>query len=383
MCQLTYMNLPKSFLHVGLSLQLVTNASRNNHDGWGIFTEQTGVLKSAESANYKLGSILSDKNLSTPAIGHVRLKSAAYKVLPADVANSHPFEKKNIILAHNGTLSSEVFTDETKIDSEIFADALDTHLETTKESVEIALPKLMENFTGKFAFMIYDKRNKSWYASRGNTADLYIAHISLNDRPYYIVNTEKDSLDNWCAQFFLIAGALGNKIHLVKNIFLLERESIFKLTREEPKKVGEVKENYPKVTHVPVTYPAGTNYSTWKGGRNLADSDDAGFLGMGKLGILNGVNFKEIDELFFLCIGKSILICDEAEIKNAMNLIIEIIRPHLTAQKLQLVQNIREKGTVSEAVKLLPKVPIILNTPEDLKEARKQMYKAHHADLEE
>lgn len=392
MCQLTWMNLPKSFLYTGLALQLVTNANRNNRDGWGIFTEQTGIVKSAEPASYKLGATLAKENLSTPALGHVRLKSAAYRLLPVDITNSHPFEKKNIVLAHNGTLSSDIFLDEKKIDSEIFADALDEYLEKNKESVEVALPKIMADFEGKFAFIIYDKRNKVWYAARGNSADLHVAYISLNGRNYYVVNTDKDTLDMFCASYFLIAGSQGNAIYLRKDIALLPQESIFRLERDEVKKVGEIKENYPKVivdTHVhrggKIVDQLNDAWLNNRGGSRAADErfQSLPLPRLGELGLVDGVSYKELDQMFYLCVGKLMIECKAAEVKEVLRIISEILKPHLTMQKIQLVKNLKDLGTISEASLIVDKMPLIMNTSEELKNARKELYKIKHAGREE
>jgi predicted glutamine amidotransferase len=376
MCQLTWMNLPIHILPLAMGLQMHINAIKNNPDGWGIYSQRSGVLKTSETANYTIGEKLASMDLSSPVLGHVRFRSLIYKQDPLNVKDNHPFEKTNIILAHNGTMQSEKHKSATMIDSEIFATVLDDYLTTHKCKIGVGLSEVMKDFTGKFAFLIYDKRTNEWVAARGITATLFIAYINLNGRSYYIINTDRDSLDNFLTVFFLACGSLGHKIFLEKDILILRAESIIGLGKNLTL-LGDVKENYPKVTTTisPTTNTAwnsraGNDADWWK---NRHGKTETKFNSMEELNLAEGVSFRELDFAFTACSGFSMLECGEETFTETMNTLIKILRPHFTEQKIQLVKNLKQIGSPLLAGEFLPQVPIILNSPEELKDARKKM----------
>jgi glutamine amidotransferase len=88
---------------IKFSLQRFKKFSTNNPDGWGIGWYENNspmVFKQGISANDKGSQLpeLSKEVRSKIIITHVRKKTVA----PASVINSHPFQYKNWLFAHNG-----------------------------------------------------------------------------------------------------------------------------------------------------------------------------------------------------------------------------------------------------------------------------------------
>jgi hypothetical protein len=222
--------------------QSIINALSNNHDGIGYI--QSGKFWKSNLSGAKitnLGILTKDSITTDPIAFHTRY--ATNKSLNED-CHSHPFAGDKLLLMHNGKLEKKDTTILThgKVDSEVFLEDLEAEIATNPDIPMVdLLPKVMDNWCGKFAFMIYDLRDSCFYVVRGTTADLH--WTTVNNR--LIVNTEKKDLDrgvHLLRQLNQLAS--GNDLE-VGEIKALETNSIYKF---EPKdsvleKIGEVKEN--------------------------------------------------------------------------------------------------------------------------------------------
>ncbi len=250
MCQLIFSNTN----HILLNRLLVLHLSRHdsdyqNKDGWGMFSERCGIKKTEKTANtlINLGEILTENIIDErPILAHVR---AASKGIPVVVENVHPFQTKDFVLAHNGTLYRKdekvgVWdADESRTsDSLMFLQELQKAYASEKD-IPKALNNAMSLFKGKFAFLIYSKVEKAFFAARGKTADLHIAHIKNEKEEIigYALNTQKYSLEK-----ALIDVSLNYQVVYGERIFWdienLPDESVFFCAADGVVKLGEIKE---------------------------------------------------------------------------------------------------------------------------------------------
>ncbi|PNX51819.1 MAG: hypothetical protein BV456_01705 [Thermoplasmata archaeon M8B2D] len=210
MCQLTFIHTSDVELNKKLLInQYLVNTAVSHRDGWGFFTKPKGLFKTMyhpwETSN--IGTIIKDRvKFSEPIIAHVRLATATNKVKEVCNENSHPFETKDFVVAHNGTFDGDILSEERfkdKIDSEIFTILLQ---EAYDKNPKLSIIKLLEkayseNLTGKFAFLIYFKPADKYYIVRGRTAMLHKSDISEYDpetekskKIGFIINTDKDDI---------------------------------------------------------------------------------------------------------------------------------------------------------------------------------------------
>ncbi len=254
MCQLIFVNAGATDLNRMLSFQLSKFDSEfTNRDGFGIFTKG-GIWKSVtEPAKIpNVGIILREKIKNPgPVLLHVR---AASKGIAVEEKNVHPFESKDFVLAHNGTLfdKDEVTTwDETKdesrpSDSLMFLNELQNQY-TKKKGVVEALKEAMALFKGKFAFLIFCKKDNTYYAVRGRTADLHIAYISAVTpegelSPLgYVINTLETTLEKALSEVCHLY-ELGTGRTLFYEIKELEKETIYQCNDTDVVEIGKITE---------------------------------------------------------------------------------------------------------------------------------------------
>jgi predicted glutamine amidotransferase len=266
MCILTVVNLQNEPLNKRMLLLLQGIGSLAHKDGWGIRSSLSDDFKCELPANYTInyGDILrefSTENL--PILGHIRRASP---LIPINVKNSHPFVEGKISFMHNGNLTPKVEKDfvlEYKVkvrddrgvetektikhsDSEIFFKHLLTKLPTEKGIIP-ALKKAMEDFYGKFAFVINEEKGET-YVVRGKTADLYISYMKESEEITskilgYVVNTDDDLLE-------ICTTLLSNLSQLDGDVPLyftppssLEKESIYVVRELDLKLVDTIAEN--------------------------------------------------------------------------------------------------------------------------------------------
>jgi predicted glutamine amidotransferase len=268
MCQLIFVNTGNLILNkLAITTQLITDAKDSHKDGWGFYTPTGGLRKTQLAASLTTNvGVLIDENVKTsePIIGHVRNASTSYGYKSVTPENSHPFQTDKLVLAHNGTLE---FKDEKlmrdvkyleMIDSEIFLTRLsDIYI---PESMELrdALKSCMEEFCGKFAFLIYDKIKKDHYIVRGLTSTLFRYDLIKQDTKEYqgfIINTEEKSLLDGFFLFNNYSQLFGSRfIYDSKTVKSLDTESIYKLEGDEIRKLDSITETKKVIKSYPTTY---------------------------------------------------------------------------------------------------------------------------------
>lgn len=251
MCELIFVSLKNRSLNQKALYSLLYMDSHDNPHGTGWFQESKGIQKTdLPGFNIlNLGSMLSQSVVGTsPVMAHVRLASKGVKV---EQKNVHPFEGEHFVLAHNGTLWEknekvvQVYgVDSRDSDSLRFLTELEKNYDAEKSMVEM-VDKTMENFSGKFAFLIFNKVTKKYYAFRGKTADLHYVYVkdsATGETLGYIVNTQKKDLElseNLFTNIVQVSSATRIEFGKIEEFPV---ETAWELTEKEPVKIGEVKQ---------------------------------------------------------------------------------------------------------------------------------------------
>ncbi len=246
MCELIFVDSKDEKINKIILYSLLFTDSLNNEQGTGLFNANK-IWKSNSPAYTieNLGEIING-NIKGPVMGHVRL--ASNKLL-CDNEHCHPFEFENIVLAHNGKLSprnNDIEVPKNRVDSEFFADNLDKYLsENLQKPFPENLAKFMEEWKGKFAFLIFNKVENKFYAVRGRTALLHYAKFKYHNTSGIIINTDGSDL-------LIAINLINNMSNLIlpdfgkielDEIKEFEKESIYEINGLEVVKVGEIKEN--------------------------------------------------------------------------------------------------------------------------------------------
>jgi predicted glutamine amidotransferase len=275
MCQLTFVNLQNqrynSLLEYIMSIQ---NSSSLNKDGYGLHTRTAGLFKSGRKPLDLVGTgaMLHEFFVDAePIMSHVRQATTTAGKRLVDDAHTHPFESTNLILGHNGSLEQKIErlpltldkpTWDNMIDSQRFLYLLEKEYEKNP-SITKALTLTMDQFIGKFAFMIYEKKTSKYYAVKGRTAELHIAYLlDGKKRIGYVINTNKTDLDTSLVVFTNLLAILGHEVSF-SEITPLEDEAIFLLGDTGIRMIGKVFENYRPIVTV---YSEGRS---WQGGRSF------------------------------------------------------------------------------------------------------------------
>jgi len=265
-CQLTLTNLKNSDSNTNyVYFQSFINSDVRNKHGWGIFCNELIKLDNDASMTTNLITFIKSSigKSDSPVISHCRFATSfvnAKKEVGVDgSAKSHPFENDSFVLAHNGTL---IFIDENNytedhnglIDSEVFLFEMTKEYKKNGDDFVKAIQDTMKKFWGKFGFLIYEKKNKTYWVVRGN-ATLYKLDILEGG---FIINTERDSLVKAAV---LVANMLrykGKTFTFDDNkIELLKQETIFKVDGNDLIEMGEIKVNPepPKVVEKTKSFP--------------------------------------------------------------------------------------------------------------------------------
>jgi len=262
MCQLTLVKTVNADLTKFISINAAVinplkakmDEKTGHVDGYGHFINRSSLWKT-EFSGHEI-NFSSVKFTNDPAIIHVRRVSRGI----ISKENAHPFEFDYFVAAHNGTLSGG-FLDvkETTTDSyQFFKHANDLIKENPELSVLEAFKKSYDEIDGgKFAFLVFDKRDNVYYVIRGK-ATLFVSYIkSKNDKTVgIIVNTERDSL---LMNLYLIRAHYG---YAYTEPELLSDNTIYKLNEEEIKleKVPGIEIKQKTVTYHTVTQATTTVY---------------------------------------------------------------------------------------------------------------------------
>jgi predicted glutamine amidotransferase len=256
MCQITLIASRSERFNKAALLVTATKNSRYLHkDGWGFFSPKSGIFKTkfAASELCDIGGLISDYGFGVnPIVSHVRRAS---KNIVVTEENVHPFQTDELVLVHNGTLwfedelkdtnTTTSTTEESRpSDSKRFAEMLTAELKIEPDFV-LAFNNCMAGCKGKYAMVIYVRRESKFYVCRGRTADLHIVHLSKDKVPYgFIVNTEKGTLSDEQLSISNIAQLLGSpQIDFDKEVKELEKETIYRVDGLTLTEVGKCPEN--------------------------------------------------------------------------------------------------------------------------------------------
>lgn len=155
-----------------LGLLMLHNSLKRGEDNTGLYSIETGTVKSALKAEEFLGTY--DLPKTKLFIGHVRKASVGSKL----EKNAHPVEFDNIVLAHNGTLTNHhelcrtngySFHTDFDTDTQVLAQLMDNC--SKSESGRFTI---LSEYTGFAALLFTDKRDKDvLYAYRNDDRPLF------------------------------------------------------------------------------------------------------------------------------------------------------------------------------------------------------------------
>jgi glucosamine 6-phosphate synthetase-like amidotransferase/phosphosugar isomerase protein len=244
MCELIFVDTKDNLVNILTTYALLLTDGAKNPDGFGIFTEKSGLFKTEIQPNNidSLSTLIKYKCNSDIILAHVRYASDKKTV---NNEKAHPFETEKLIFSHNGGLefnNPDKYKNRNLIDSEVFLSELN---ENYGRYLPEALIDTMKNFTGKFAFLIYSKVENMYYIVRGLTAKLYMSRISVNGIDIgFVVNTDDVDLEKSLSVvkdfIFLIN---GDRLEYT-NPLLLHSEKIYYVNNKQLIESGhKVKEN--------------------------------------------------------------------------------------------------------------------------------------------
>lgn len=308
MCQLSLVSTNDPVLTRMLLYSLLVANSLQNRDGTGYYNPSSGVYwkteKAADITKIELAKALTEE-VSETLIGHVR--SAGFTNYVKIVSNdkAHPFVSNHFLLFHNGSLERKdkvwVKNDDGLIDSEIFLKELEENYKKEKDIIKL-LQKTMEDFTGKFAFIIeYDKHI---YVIRGKTAELSSLDITHDNKKIgLIINTGSISGERAVIETHCFAKLIGKSVGFASKFEELNKETIYEFIPETKSlvKLGELKETERVITgrYVPVN-------------STIIDNSSFTFTHTASEKLYHymlelGINIEEFDKLITVCSGAGIL----------------------------------------------------------------------------
>jgi predicted glutamine amidotransferase len=353
-----------------------TENSRLLHkDGFGLCDSELKVIKTSIEPNNLLNlgkDFLNISNLSGRVLFHVRRASSINKDVSSDKA--HPFESKDLILAHNGTLEylgRKVLPLNT-IDSEDFLFVLQQEYEIDK-NLPAALKRAYLEFRGKFAFIIVDKNTKQYYIARGNTATVHKVNIKItynngNIENCLALNTEKDSFISALVRFKNIAEMLYEvQIDIdFSKIDLIPENSIFILEEDKIKKIDDIKEvAIPEPVRLIVPVNSSSNYLK-----------DASPTHKDIINFMNsfGITLWELDKLVHIMCEKPLISCADRDLEDFNELIISNLvkdrEKYITKKKTKVWEKVRKAFTHNfEKIYEYIEFPYFVNEVKDLEKA--------------
>lgn len=353
MCQLALVNLNDELLNrLYLQIALFLDSLEKHQDGVGFFcpTMESPFKTKIPGVNLLNLSHFIKRIGSEPTIGHVRMATTIFGAKKIEDKHAHPFETENLILAHNGTLNpqdEDRFKEEMKelTDTEIFLNELEKVYSAkptkSRRNFTDSLKKTMEDFYGKFAFLIFDKNTKDYYVVRGKYAPLHQFEVkTVEGTVGLVVNTDEDSLKLILKLFTNICNVLNltpEMLYDAKNIKCLEAESIYRLEgKNKLKKVTNIKENYKKYNAVDKTdnkdhyYPVrgvnrtatgdngssdwaatfgGNNDEFWANKRKKEKLAEQYAQELINFREFYGIDIQYLDELMYITLGRGLLGC--------------------------------------------------------------------------
>ena len=340
MCQLTLINFKTPILNnlfLLISAPINAETSPGNRDGFGFFTVEKGVFKTKLSASYisNFGvfskPVLSSKN---PIIYHVRKSTLFNNKKENNDSGAHPYDYGNFVLAHNGVLEPKPHlvqeSEKFETDSLFFLHILNKEYEKHKDKSFVEIFKsTIEQFYGKFAFLIYHKAENNFYVIRGKTATLYSAKYLGS----LIINTEKSSLKDSITSFKNVIDVLeitgkieklgSTDFDFENGVKEVEESSIFVLDKDKNEliKLDSVEETKREVLKPEVI---GRGFNRQHNESKIVGLDYSCSVMINFMDTFM-VDFLYVDKIFFLLFGKSFLTSSEREIENFADILSNII----------------------------------------------------------
>lgn len=382
MCQLTFSNLGSAdYNRIYLINQLVLNSNKINTDGTGTFTKQDGLWKTLLPAAkvINLGDMLNDHVNDNPVIAHVRAVSLTNTVKTVSSEFAHPFEYRNFILAHNGSLklkSGDEHKFKNMIDTQIYGGLVEEYWDKNPDlSLEQAFTKIMDDyFHGKFAFLVYDKTTERFLAMRGRTADLYIAKVGLDEDNIlgYVINTKQEdlvALTQFSRMCNLLYGGVRYKLFGPDE---LEKETIYELKEKDIEKIGEIKEDY--ATYYQTSFYQNNNHRTnW----NDNPFDDKKYKFLAELIEATGLRFVELDMLVYIITGSPLVSITDQDLDMLKDIIFPGIKKSLPKDISALVKvwdsMVADFGLEDSYAEI--QFPFFLNDLKELRRAKEELDK--------
>jgi len=335
MCQLTLLHGETRIVKALLGNLTLVN-STGNKDGHGIYfappikkfykTQLNGGDKVFEDKYWEMieDSVGDLKEICL--MSHVRSASQTQRII--SVQNAHPHQVGNIMLMHNGTLEpdDDKLEIEGRIDSFWFTKRLSEICGRKFLKPEL-IAKTLEEFKGKYAFLIADLRQpKIIYVVRGRLADLGFTNYydAGGNNICFAINTMKKNLPTQGLPMFW-RSVTGEEIH-VDEPKDLDTESIYIYDIPNATLVKtdqEITERslYTKTPTKDSTQWDNRHGRNWNRGHlsgtthiSAATSDKAVFE-VSQLALEMKLSFSELNYIYFLMFGHSILFVDADNLK--------------------------------------------------------------------
>lgn len=169
-----------------IKLMMLHNSMSRGTHATGFYSKATGLVKSADAAEDFLSSNYRLLTQDSVVLGHVRHATVGDKT---DDSLAHPFQEKNIVFQHNGTLKNykalakkhDIPEDSYKVDSEALGKIIDKHWNTENAF------KVLEEYEGAAATMTLDTDTGELFVSRDEERTLFFGY---KDGGIYISSIE-------------------------------------------------------------------------------------------------------------------------------------------------------------------------------------------------
>jgi len=213
-------------------IKMLERSGEINDDGYGIFSEDNDMKSEKQfKPSSKLKNKLINKFVGSKfLIGHNRLKTVG----DVKKENSHPFETKDLMYVHNGSISNwESIKDsvnELEVDSQAIGICIQKELDTGVP-ITIAIKNGLSKLEGYLSLVIYYKpENKLYYCIENAN---FAFHLFQNNegRKVILGNTIQNNIDEFGKARNKIFGFPNSKYMEISKYPLLQNK-IYELNKE-------------------------------------------------------------------------------------------------------------------------------------------------------